>query len=138
MVSEPRIAADPSTSGDIVTRYAIPLIAIGPLASFIGGQIFGYGAFGFSYRPGLIAGLTGAVVKDPVQDRVPLLPSESALRHDLVEVGGNSLPAGNRARQLGLVENDLFADRGVDLGDAVAHEPGAGDEDTFDGHRGRA
>ena len=59
----PRIAADPSTSGDVVTRYAIPLIAIGPLASFIGGQIFGYGAFGFSYRPGLIAGLTGAVVQ---------------------------------------------------------------------------
>src|SRR6478735_4168748 len=59
----PRIAADPSTPGDIVTRYAIPLIAIGPIASFVGGQIFGYGAFGFSYRPGLVAGLTGAIVQ---------------------------------------------------------------------------
>jgi hypothetical protein len=59
----PKIAADPSTPGDIVTRYAIPLIAIGPIATFIGGQIFGYGAFGFSYRPGLVAGLTGAIVQ---------------------------------------------------------------------------
>jgi hypothetical protein len=59
----PKIAADPSAPGDIVTRYAIPLIAIGPVASFIGGQIFGYGAFGFSYRPGLVAGLTGAIVQ---------------------------------------------------------------------------
>jgi hypothetical protein len=59
----PKIAADPSTPGDIATRYALPLIAIGPIASFIGGQIFGYGAFGFSYRPSLVAGLTGAVVQ---------------------------------------------------------------------------
>lgn len=59
----PKIAADPATAGDVVTRYAIPLIAIGPIASFIGGQIFGYGAFGFSYRPSLVAGLTGAVVQ---------------------------------------------------------------------------
>jgi hypothetical protein len=57
----PRIAADPSTPGDVVTRYAIPLIAIGPVASFIGGQVFGYSAFFVSYRPGLVAGLTNAV-----------------------------------------------------------------------------
>lgn len=59
----PKIAADPATPGDIATRYAIPLIAIGPVASFIGGQVFGYGAFGFSYRPGIVAGLTSAVVQ---------------------------------------------------------------------------
>src|SRR6478609_8947881 len=59
----PKIAADSSTPGDVVTRYAIPLIAIGPVASFIGGQIFGYGALGFSYRPGIVAGLTGAIVQ---------------------------------------------------------------------------
>lgn len=59
----PKIAADPSTPGDVITRYAIPLIAIGPIASFIGGQVFGYGAFGFSYRPGIVAGLTSAVVQ---------------------------------------------------------------------------
>ena len=49
-----------SVPGDIATRFAIPLIAIGPVASFIGGQVFGYGAFGFSYRPGIVAGLTSA------------------------------------------------------------------------------
>lgn len=58
----PTIAADPSTPGDIATRYAIPLMIIGPVASFIGGQVFGYGALGFTYRPGMIAGLSSAVV----------------------------------------------------------------------------
>jgi hypothetical protein len=57
----PRIAADPATPGDVVTRYAIPLIAIGPVASFIGGQLFGYSNFFYSYTPGLFAGLVGAV-----------------------------------------------------------------------------
>src|SRR5688572_30293998 len=57
----PRIAADPSTPGDVVTRYAIPLIAIGPVASFIGGQLFGYSTWFVSYRPGLMAGLSSAV-----------------------------------------------------------------------------
>lgn len=59
----PRIAAEPGTPGDIVTRYALPLIAIGPVASFLGGQLFGYGAFGFSYRPGIVGALTGAIVQ---------------------------------------------------------------------------
>ncbi|HEY6815489.1 MAG TPA: Yip1 family protein [Croceibacterium sp.] len=36
----PKIAADPAPPGDIVTRYAIPLIAIGPVASFVGGVLF--------------------------------------------------------------------------------------------------
>ena len=54
----PKIAADPATPGDIVTRYAIPLIAIGPVASFIGGQVFGYSAFFVQLSPGLmVAGL---------------------------------------------------------------------------------
>lgn len=57
----PRIAADPSTPSDIVARYAIPLIAIGPVADFIGGQVFGYSAWFVSYRPGLMAGLSSAV-----------------------------------------------------------------------------
>jgi hypothetical protein len=51
----PKIAADPATPGDIVTRYAIPLIAIGPVASFIGGQVFGH--------YGLIAGLSSAILQ---------------------------------------------------------------------------
>jgi hypothetical protein len=58
----PKIAAEPGTQRDILMRYALPLAAIGPVAGFIGGQVFGYGAFGFSYKPGLVAGLATAVV----------------------------------------------------------------------------
>ncbi|HVR91608.1 MAG TPA: Yip1 family protein [Novosphingobium sp.] len=57
----PKIAAEPATPGGLITGYALPLLAIGPIASFLGGQLFGYGAFGFSYRPGFVAGLTGAI-----------------------------------------------------------------------------
>lgn len=53
----PRIAGESTSSGDLLTRYVMPLAAIGPVASFLGGQIFGFGAFGISYRPGLMAGL---------------------------------------------------------------------------------
>jgi hypothetical protein len=58
----PKIAAETTSQSDILIKYALPLAALGPIASFIGGQVFGYGAFGFSYRPGLIAGLTTAIV----------------------------------------------------------------------------
>lgn len=58
----PVIERETLSSGEIFTRYAIPLAAIGPLATFIGGQIFGYGAFGISFRPSLIGGLSQAIV----------------------------------------------------------------------------
>jgi hypothetical protein len=58
----PKIAAETTSQRDILVKYAIPLAAIGPVASFLGGQIFGYGAFGFSYRPGLVAGLSTALI----------------------------------------------------------------------------
>jgi hypothetical protein len=58
----PVIEAEPSTIQDILTRYVLPLAAIGPVASFIGGQVFGYGALGFSYRPSLLSSLSSAVV----------------------------------------------------------------------------
>jgi hypothetical protein len=57
----PVIAKEAATPGDLIVRYALPLLAIGPIASFIGGQLFGYGAFGISFKPSLIAGLTGAI-----------------------------------------------------------------------------
>ena len=57
----PRIAAETTSSADIFTRYVIPLALIGPVSSFIGGQAFGYGALGFSYRPSLFGALTTAV-----------------------------------------------------------------------------
>jgi Yip1 domain len=58
----PVIAAEPATIGDIVKGYVLPLAAIGPVASFIGGQVFGYGAFGVTFRPGLVAGISTMVV----------------------------------------------------------------------------
>ena len=57
-----RIEAETTPQADILKNYVLPLVAIGPLAGFIGGQLFGYGAFGFSYRPGIIAASTGALI----------------------------------------------------------------------------
>ena len=58
----PVIAAEPASPGELITRYAIPLAAIAPLCGFIRGQLFGYGAFGFNYRPGLMSGLSTLIV----------------------------------------------------------------------------
>jgi Yip1 domain len=58
----PKIAAETTPQNDILLRYVLPLAAIGPLASLIGGQVFGYGAFGFSYRPSLIGGISTAII----------------------------------------------------------------------------
>ena len=46
-----------------------------------------------------------------------------------------SLP-GRRAGEVRLVQDDPLADGRVDLGDAVAHQPGAGHEDALDRHPG--
>lgn len=58
----PTIAAESATPGDLITRYALPLLVLGPIAGFIGGQLFGYGALGVTYRPGLMSGLTTALI----------------------------------------------------------------------------
>ena len=58
----PVIAAEPATPADLIRGWAVPLAAIGPVAAFIHGQLFGFGAFGISYRPGIVAGLSTLVV----------------------------------------------------------------------------
>jgi hypothetical protein len=58
----PKITAESTPQGDILRSYVLPLAAIGPAASFIGGQVFGYGMFGFSYRPSLVWSLSSALV----------------------------------------------------------------------------
>lgn len=58
----PKIAAEPSSPREILMRYALPLLILGPIASFIGGQLFGISIFFATVRPGLISGLTSAVV----------------------------------------------------------------------------
>lgn len=57
----PVIATEPDDAAGLFTRYAIPLAAIGPLATFVHGQLFGYGMFGITWRPSLLAGLASAV-----------------------------------------------------------------------------
>jgi hypothetical protein len=58
----PRIEAEPATTQQILVGYVLPLAAIGPVASFIGSQVFGYGALGFTYRPSLISSLSSAII----------------------------------------------------------------------------
>ena len=57
----PRIAAEATPPTQVFLRYAVPLAAIGPIASFLHGQLFGYGAFGFSWHPGLVSSLAALV-----------------------------------------------------------------------------
>jgi Yip1 domain len=58
----PVIAGEVTSPGDLITRYAIPLALIGPIAGFIGGQLFGISALFVTVKPGLMAGLTSAVL----------------------------------------------------------------------------
>jgi Yip1 domain len=58
----PKIAASSESISDIFRSWVLPLAAIGPVATFIGGQLFGHGAFGFSYKPSFMGGLSTAVI----------------------------------------------------------------------------
>lgn len=57
----PVIAAEPDDTSGLFTRYAMPLAAIGPVAAFLHGQLFGYGMFGITWRPSLLGGLASMV-----------------------------------------------------------------------------
>jgi len=58
----PAIERETLSSGDIFTRYAIPLAAIGPVAAFLGGQLFGFGGWGFTFRMSFMGGLSQAII----------------------------------------------------------------------------
>ena len=58
----PKIKAEPTTQMDVLKNYVLPLAAIGPVASFIGGQIFGYGGLFVSIRPSFMGGLATAIM----------------------------------------------------------------------------
>jgi hypothetical protein len=58
----PKIASETKSQGEILTGYVLPLAAIGPVATFIGGQVFGHGALFVTIRPSLMSGLTTAVM----------------------------------------------------------------------------
>lgn len=57
------IAEEPASAGGLFTGYAVILAAIPPVASFIGGQVFGHGIFGITYRPPFIGALVGAILQ---------------------------------------------------------------------------
>ena len=59
---------------------------------------------------------------------------QPALGDGPLEVAGDPVATGLGPREVRLVQRDLLADRRVDLGDAVAHQAGAGDEDPLDRH----
>ncbi|WP_029914662.1 Yip1 family protein [Caulobacter sp. UNC358MFTsu5.1] len=57
-----RIDAEPATIKGLYVGYVCILAAIPPLAGLIGGQVFGVGALGFSFKPSLVSALVTAVV----------------------------------------------------------------------------
>lgn len=56
-----RIDAEPATVAGIFKSWVLPLAAIGPVCMFVGQMLFGYSAFGFTYRPPLSFALSGAL-----------------------------------------------------------------------------
>lgn len=56
------IDTEPATPQSIYIPYVLALAAIGPLAQFIGGQVFGYGGFGVTFRPPLVTALISAIL----------------------------------------------------------------------------
>ncbi len=56
------IAGEPATARSIFIPYVVTLAAIGPIAGLIGGQVFGYGAFGFRFRPSIGSALGTALL----------------------------------------------------------------------------
>jgi hypothetical protein len=57
-----QIDTEPATVKGLYVGYACILAAIGPIAQFVGGQLFGYHALWISFRPPLITSLVGAIV----------------------------------------------------------------------------
>ncbi|OYY91982.1 MAG: hypothetical protein B7Y45_00355 [Sphingomonas sp. 28-66-16] len=57
-----RIDAAPMTKAGIFSGWVIPLAAIGPIAALIGSLVFGYGAFGITYRPSIMSAVATALV----------------------------------------------------------------------------
>jgi hypothetical protein len=58
-----RIDVEPDTVGGIFTRWVLPLAAIPAIAGMIGALLFGYGAFGFVYRPPVAEAAAGALIR---------------------------------------------------------------------------
>jgi len=57
-----RIDAEPATISGLYTGYVGILVGISVVAGLIGSLVFGYGAFGFVYRPSIISAVVNAIV----------------------------------------------------------------------------
>ena len=57
-----RIEAEPTSIGEIFRNYVVPLAAIGPIATLIGGLVFGHSFLGITYRPGVIGAVATALI----------------------------------------------------------------------------
>jgi len=58
----PVIDAEPATVHSLYRGYIMILAAIPPLATFLHGILFGYGAFGYTYHPSFLHALITAIV----------------------------------------------------------------------------
>ncbi len=56
------IDTEPATTQSIYMPYVLVLAAIGPIAQFIGGQVFGTTFAGITYHPPLVGALVSAIV----------------------------------------------------------------------------
>ena len=56
------IDTEPATTQSIYVPYVLVLAAIGPVAQFIGGQVFGYSALGISFHPPMGTALISAIL----------------------------------------------------------------------------
>lgn len=59
----PVVAAESDSVQTVFLKYAVPLAAIGPIASLIGGQVFGLGGFGITIRVPLTFALATAITQ---------------------------------------------------------------------------
>jgi hypothetical protein len=59
----PVVAAEGDSVQTVFLKYVVPLAAIGPVASLIGGQVFGLGGFGITIRVPLMFAITTAITQ---------------------------------------------------------------------------
>jgi hypothetical protein len=56
------IDTEPATIGSLYRNYILILAAIGPVAGLVRSEVFGYGAYGVTFRPSIVSALASAVV----------------------------------------------------------------------------
>ena len=83
----PEIDRDMTPSGELFTRYAIPLAALAPIGGFIFGRVFGWSPFGFSFFGQLFTAAAGYALSLGSMLVMSIIASKLAPRH-----GGTGSP----------------------------------------------